>query len=252
MQSNTITLDKVSVYYGDFRAVEDVSMDIRAKAITAFIGPSGCGKSTILRCFNRMNDLIEGARVTGAVRIDGTDIYARHQNLIALRRKVGMVFQRPNPFPLSIYENCVYGPTVHGMTSRHTLNEINRQVLTSVGLWEEVKGRLHESALELTDEQQQRLCIARCLALNPEILLMDEPCSTLDPIATQRIEALILQLRQQFTIIIVTHNMQQAQRISDFTGFFLLGELVEFGPTPTVFRKPQHKRTKDYLEGKFG
>lgn len=247
-----IQATSVNVYYGSFRAVNDVTLAIPEKTITAFIGPSGCGKSTIIRCFNRMNDLIEGARVEGSILIDGKNIYTKSQNLVTLRRKVGMVFQRPNPFPLSIFENCTYGPSVHGVKNQKILQSICEKTLASVLLWDEVKDRLHKSALELTEEQQQRLCIARLLAVNPEILLMDEPCSTLDAIATQRIEELILELKKDYTIVIVTHNMQQAARISDHTGFFLLGELVEFGRTSTIFTHPKHKRTTDYLEGKFG
>lgn len=242
----------INVFYGAFQAVCNVSFDIQQKAITAFIGPSGCGKSTIIRCFNRMNDLIEGARVEGSIIIDGKNIYAKSQNLVTLRRKVGIVFQRPNPFPLSIFDNCIYGPKVHGIKSNKTLQTICERTLTSVLLWDEVKDRLQKSALELTDEQQQRLCIARLLAVNPEILLMDEPCSTLDAMATQRIEELILELKKEYTIVIVTHNMQQAARISDYAAFFLLGELIEFGKTQTMFKNPKDKRTIDYLEGRFG
>ena len=248
----SIRIHSLNVYYNTFHALIDVTMDIPKQSITAVIGPSGCGKSTFIRCLNRMNDLIEGAKVEGSVMVDQKNIYSKSEDLTALRRKVGMVFQRPNPFPLSIFENCSYGPSIHGVRKYGRLEEICERALTSVLLWDEVKDRLHESALELSDEQQQRLCIARLLAVNPEILLMDEPCSTLDPKATAKIEELILELKKQFTIVIVTHNMQQAARISDYTGYFLLGELVEFGRTSAVFKHPKHKRTADYLEGRFG
>ncbi len=247
-----IRVHGLNVYYSAFHALIDVTVEMPKKSITAIIGPSGCGKSTFIRCLNRMNDVVEGVRIEGSVIVDARNIYSKSEDLTALRRKVGMVFQRPNPFPLSIFENCSYGPSIHGIHERKKLEEISERALRSVLLWDEVKDRLHESALELSDEQKQRLCIARLLAVNPEILLMDEPCSTLDPKATAGIEELILELKKQFTIVIVTHNMQQAARISDYTGYFLLGELVEFGKTTTTFKHPKHKRTADYLEGRFG
>ena len=247
-----ITSRNLNVFYEDFHALINVNLDIREHAITAFIGSSGCGKTTLLRCFNRMNDLIDGAKVHGEVRLDGKNIYPDGGDLLALRRKVGMVFQRPNPFPLSIFDNCIYGPRVHGTKERKKLEVISEHALSAVLLWEELKDRLDRPALELTGEQQQRLCIARLLAVNAEVLLMDEPCSTLDPIATQKIEELLVKLKKDYTIVIVTHNMQQAARISDSTGFFLMGEMVEFGTTKKLFRSPKHKRTQDYLEGRFG
>lgn len=247
-----ITTQNLNVYYEDFHALIDVNIAIRERAITAFIGSSGCGKTTLLRCFNRMNDLIEGAKVHGEVRLDERNIYRNHEDLVILRRKVGMVFQRPNPFPLSIFDNCVYGPKVHGTKGRKKLETIAEHALSAVLLWDELKDRLDRTALELTGEQQQRLCIARLLAVNAEVLLMDEPCSTLDPIATEKIEELLIKLKKDYTIVIVTHNMQQAARISDFAGFFLLGEMVEFGKTKKLFTSPKDKRTQDYIEGRFG
>jgi len=224
------------------------------KKITAIIGPSGCGKSTLLRCLNRMNDLIEGARITGKVLIDGKDIYDRGTNLIQLRKEVGMVFQKPNPFPLSVFDNVAYGPRVHGLyiKPKDALESVVEKSLSAVGLWEELKDRLDVSALSLALEQQQRLCIARLLAVEPNILLMDEPCSALDPLATLKIEELFLNLKEKYTIVIVTHNMQQAARISDYTGFFLLGELIEFENTKTLFVNPQNKLTEEYITGRFG
>lgn len=247
-----ITTHNLNVFYEDFHALINVNLDIREHVITAFIGSSGCGKTTLLRCFNRMNDLIEGAKVHGDVRLEGKNIYRNHEDLVTLRRKVGMVFQRPNPFPLSIFDNCVYGPRVHGIKGRKKLEAIAEHALSAVLLWNEFKDRLDRPALELTGEQQQRLCIARLLAVNAEVLLMDEPCSTLDPIATEKIEALLVRLKKDYTIVIVTHNMQQAARISDFTGFFLLGEMVEFGRTRKLFTSPHDKKTQDYIEGRFG
>lgn len=242
----------LNLYYGDFRALIDINLAVKNNLVTAFIGPSGCGKSTLLRCFNRMNDLIESAKTTGEVLIDGRNIYRKGIDLINLRRKVGMVFQRPNPFPLSIFDNCVYGPRVHGVKSKKKLEEIAYQALSSVSLWQELKDRLDKPAMNLTGEQQQRLCIARLLAVHAEILLMDEPCSTLDPIATMKIEKLMVELKKKITVVIVTHNMQQASRVSDYTGFFLLGEMIEFGKTAQVFTAPSNKKTEDYIEGKFG
>ncbi len=247
-----ISLRQLNLFYRDFHALKDITCDFAGKTITALIGPSGCGKSTLLRVFNRMNDLIEGVRITGQVIIDGQDIYAPGVNLTQLRKKVGMVFQRPNPFPLSIFENIVYGPKLHGRPRRDELEELCRRCLEAVGLWDEVKDRLHVSALSLTEEQQQRLCVARLLAVEPEILLMDEPCSALDPLATLNLEELMRELKTHYTIIIVTHNMQQAARVSDQAGFMLLGDLVEFGDTARIFTRPKDRRTEDYITGKYG
>jgi len=247
-----IGIRELNLFYGDFHALIDINADFQGKTITALIGPSGCGKSTLLRTLNRMNDLIPGVRLTGQVLISGEDIYRPGINLTQLRKRVGMVFQRPNPFPLSIYENVVYGPKVHGRPSRGELQEIRERSLGAVHMWDEVKDRLHVSALELTEEQQQRLCIARLLAVEPEVLLMDEPCSALDPLATLRIEELMKELKKDYTIIIVTHNMQQAARVSDDTGFMLLGELIEFGSTQKIFTRPDDTRTEDYISGKYG
>ena len=244
---------KVNVYYGDKHALKDVSVDIPEKSVMAFIGPSGCGKSTFLRCINRMNDTIPIARVTGTIEIDNLDIYDRSLDVVQLRARVGMVFQKPNPFPKSIYENVAYGPRIHGMArSRADLDEIVASSLKRAGLFEEVKDRLNDPGTGLSGGQQQRLCIARAIAVGPEVILMDEPCSALDPIATARIEELIDELRQNFTIIIVTHSMQQAARVSQRTAFFHLGNLVEEGPTETVFTTPHDRRTQDYITGRFG
>jgi phosphate transport system ATP-binding protein len=247
-----ITLRRLNLYYGDFQALIEINAAFQQQSITALIGPSGCGKSTLLRVLNRMNDLIEGVRLTGEVLISGQDIYAPETDLTQLRKKVGMVFQRPNPFPLSIYDNVVYGPRLHGRPPRQELENLLEHSLTAVQLWEEVKDRLKTPALALTEEQQQRLCIARLLAVEPEILLMDEPCSALDPLATLRIEELMRELKKLYTIIIVTHNMQQAARVSDDTGFMYLGELVEFGDTGQIFTRPKDSRTEDYITGKYG
>jgi phosphate transport system ATP-binding protein len=247
-----ILIRDLNLFYGDFHALIDVNAEFQARTITALIGPSGCGKSTLLRVLNRMNDLIDGVRITGGVFISGEDIYGPGINLTKLRKRVGMVFQRPNPFPLSIYENVVYGPMLHGRPGKQELSEILERSLMSVYMWDEVKDRLQVSALTLTEEQQQRLCIARLLAVEPEILLMDEPCSALDPLATLRIEELMRDLKKDYTIIIVTHNMQQAARVSDDTGFMLLGELIEFGPTANIFTRPADTRTEDYITGKYG
>jgi phosphate transport system ATP-binding protein len=247
-----IRLRHLNLYYDSFQALTDINASFVRRSITALIGPSGCGKSTLLRVLNRMNDLIEGVSITGGVLIDGENIYGPEVNLTQLRKKVGMVFQRPNPFPLSIYDNVVYGPRLHGRPSRAARQELLEKSLTAVQLWEEVKDRLATSALALTEEQQQRLCIARLLAVEPEILLMDEPCSALDPLATLRIEELMQELKKNYTIVIVTHNMQQAARASDESGFMLLGELIEFGPTPLIFTRPQDTRTEDYITGKYG
>ncbi len=247
-----ITLRSLNLYYGEFHALKEINASFEARTITALIGPSGCGKSTLLRTLNRMNDLIEGVRITGEVLIAGENVYAPEVNLTQLRKRVGMVFQRPNPFPLSIFDNVVFGPRLHGRPRRAELEELLERSLGAVHLWEEVKDRLKMSALELTEEQQQRLCIARLLAVEPEILLMDEPCSALDPLATLRIEELMQELKRDYTIIIVTHNMQQAARASDESGFMYLGELIEFGPTAQMFTRPQDIRTEDYITGKYG
>ncbi len=247
-----IEVRDLSLFYGNFQALKGVGLDIRQNKVTALIGPSGCGKSTFLRCLNRMNDLIDGVRIAGQVLIDGRDIYEPGTDLLELRQKVGMVFQRPNPFPLSIHDNVVYGLRVHGVRDRSRLEEKLVRSLESVHLWDELKDRLEANALGLSGEQQQRLCIARLVAVEPEIVLMDEPCSALDPSATARIEDLMSELKKRYTIVIVTHNMQQAARVSDETGYFLLGELVEFGPTGRIFTNPQESRTEDYITGRFG
>ncbi len=248
-----IGAERVNVFYGEKHALKDVSVAISEKSITAFIGPSGCGKSTFLRCINRMNDTIANCRITGDIRIDGQDIYARDVDPVELRSRVGMVFQRANPFPKSIYENVAYGPRIHALAStRAELDEIVEQSLRKAGLWDEVKDRLHESGTGLSGGQQQRLCIARTIAISPQIILMDEPCSALDPIATARIEELMEDLRQNYTIVIVTHSMQQAARVSQRTAFFHLGSLVEEGDTTTIFTNPKDQRTQDYITGRFG
>ncbi|MFA7705609.1 MAG: phosphate ABC transporter ATP-binding protein PstB [Candidatus Omnitrophota bacterium] len=248
-----IKVDNLNLWYGDFQALINVKAHFGERKITAMIGPSGCGKSTLLRVFNRMNDLIEGVRVKGEVVIDAENIVSDKTDLVQLRKKVGMVFQRPNPFPLSIYENIVFGQKVHSEgLNRAKLDEIVEDSLKSVLLWDELKDKLKKSALSLSLEQKQRLCVARLIAVRPEILLMDEPCSTLDPQATSRIEELMRELKNNYTIIIVTHNMQQAARVSDDTGFMLLGELVEFGRTQDIFTSPKDKRTEDYITGRYG
>jgi phosphate transport system ATP-binding protein len=248
-----VTARNVNVFYGDKHALKDVSVDIPARSVMAFIGPSGCGKSTFLRCINRMNDTIPVARVPGKIDIDDLDIYDKSLDVVQLRARVGMVFQKPNPFPKSIYENVAYGPRIHGISrSKAELDEIVMSSLKRAGLWEEVKDRLDDSGTSLSGGQQQRLCIARAIAVGPEVILMDEPCSALDPIATARIEELIDELRQNFTIIIVTHSMQQAARVSQRTAFFHLGILVEEGPTETIFTTPSDRRTQDYITGRFG
>ena len=248
-----IKVNNLNLWYADFQALISINAHFREKQITAMIGPSGCGKSTLLRVFNRMNDLIEGVRVKGEVIIDAENIISEKTDLVGLRKKVGMVFQRPNPFPLSIYENIVFGQRVHteGLT-RDKLDEVAEDSLKSVLLWDELKDKLNKPALSLSLEQKQRLCIARLIAVKPEVLLMDEPCSTLDPQATSRIEELMRELKHNYTIIIVTHNMQQAARVSDETGFMLLGELVEFGKTQDIFTSPKDKRTEDYITGRYG
>ena len=243
----------VNVHYGEKHAIKDVTVDIPDQAVMAFIGPSGCGKSTFLRCLNRMNDTIDGCRVSGQIALDGSDIFAPSLDVVELRARVGMVFQKPNPFPKSIYENVAYGPRIHGLArSKADLDEIVASSLQKASLWNEVKDRLHEPGTGLSGGQQQRLCIARAIAVSPEVILMDEPCSALDPIATARIEELIDELKQNFTIVIVTHSMQQAARVSQRTAFFHLGNLVEEGPTDLIFTSPGEKRTQDYITGRFG
>jgi phosphate transport system ATP-binding protein len=243
--------ESLDLFYGDFHALINVALSIAERRITALIGPSGCGKSTLLRTFNRMNDLIPGVRVTGAVELDGRTIYGAGVDVDSLRKRVGMVFQRPNPFPLSVYDNIAYGPRLHG-TRRNELDALVEKSLRAVDLWRALKDRLNENALQLAGEQQQRLCIARVVAVEPEVLLMDEPCSALDPVATMRIEELMQELVKRYTIVIVTHNMQQAARVSHDTGFMLLGELVEFGLTTQVFTSPRDQRTEDYVSGRYG
>lgn len=242
----------LDLFYGSFQALKHVSLDIQARQITALIGPSGCGKSTCLKTINRMNDLVESVRITGEVIIDGEDIYAPAADVTLLRKKVGMVFQKPNPFPMSIYDNIAYGPRIHGLKKRQELDEIIERSLRGAALWDEVKDRLRKSALGLSGGQQQRLCIARALAVEPEILLLDESTSALDPASTLKVEDLMTELKEKYTIIIVTHNMQQAARISDFTAFFMLGEVVEFGRTGQIFNYPQNSKTEDYVTGRFG
>lgn len=241
----------LDLYYGDFHALKDVSLDINAKEITAFIGPSGCGKSTFLKTLNRMNDLVEGCKITGDVRLDGENIYSG-MDVSQLRKRVGMVFQKPNPFPMSIYDNIAYGPRTHGIHNKAKLNEIVETSLRQAAIWDEVKDRLNKSALGMSGGQQQRLCIARALAVQPEVILMDEPTSALDPISTSKIEDLVIELKKDYTIIMVTHNMQQATRVSDKTVFFLLGEIIESGDTEKLFSIPTDKRTEDYITGRFG
>ena len=247
-----VTVRDLSLWYGNSQALKSICLDIPEKSITAFIGPSGCGKSTFLKTLNRMNDLIPETKITGEIRYKGRDIYAPGEDVNALRREVGMVFQKPNPFPMSIYDNIAYGPRTHGIKGRARLDEIVEHSLRDAAIWDEVKDRLKKNALGLSGGQQQRLCIARALAVEPEVLLMDEPTSALDPISTSKVEDLTLSLKERYTIVIVTHNMQQALRISDHTAFFLLGELVEAGATEEIFSKPQDKRTEDYITGRFG
>ena len=246
------SVENVDFYYGQKRALNSINLAIAEKKATAFIGPSGCGKTTLLRCFNRMNDLVLGTRVTGQIMLDGKDIYEPTTDVIQLRRRVGMIFQKWNPFPKSIYENVVYGLRIVGIHDRHYLDEVVENSLRRAALWEEVKDNLNKSAAEMSGGQQQRLCIARALAVEPEVLLMDEPCSALDPISTAKIEELIHELKDTFTIVIVTHNMQQAARVSDFTAFFYLGELIEFGATGKLFTAPEKRQTEDYITGRFG
>ena len=246
-----IKVKDLDLYYGDFKALKNINLDIEANKITAFIGPSGCGKSTLLKSLNRMNDLVPGCRIEGNVLLDGEDIYG-DMDVNLLRKRVGMVFQKPNPFPMSIYDNIAYGPRTHGIRSKTKLDDIVEKSLRDAAIWEECKDRLKKSALGMSGGQQQRLCIARALAVEPEVLLMDEPTSALDPISTSKIEELAMELKGKYTIVIVTHNMQQATRISDKTAFFLLGEVVEFSDTDTLFSMPKDKRTEDYITGRFG
>ena len=250
--SDIMTVQGLDLWYGDHQALHDISMNIPEKSITALIGPSGCGKSTFLKTLNRMNDLIPGVKITGDVRYRDQDIFAPGTDVNELRREIGMVFQKPNPFPMSIYDNIAYGPRTHGIKNRARLDEIVEKSLRGAAIWDEVKDRLKKNALGLSGGQQQRLCIARALAVEPEVLLMDEPTSALDPISTSKIEELAMQLKEQYTIVIVTHNMQQAVRISDRTAFFLLGELVECDDTQQLFSQPQDQRTEDYITGRFG
>lgn len=249
---NIVTVKDMNLWYGDHQALKDINIEIPEKSITAFIGPSGCGKSTFLKSLNRMNDLIPNVKITGDICYEGMDIYHKDVDVNSLRKEIGMVFQKPNPFPMSIYDNVAYGPRTHGITNKVQLDEIVEQALRDAALWDEVKDRLKKNALSMSGGQQQRLCIARALAVQPKILLMDEPTSALDPISTSRIEELVMQLKEKYTIVMVTHNMQQAVRVSDYTAFFLLGELVEFGKTDDIFSVPKDKRTEDYITGRFG
>ena len=246
-----IEIKNTDLYYGDFHALKNINLDIPANQITAFIGPSGCGKSTLLKSLNRMNDLVEGCRITGDLLLDGEDIYGS-MDVNLLRKRVGMVFQKPNPFPMSIYDNIAYGPRTHGIRSKAKLDDIVEKALRDAAIWDEVKDRLKKSALGMSGGQQQRLCIARALAVQPEVLLMDEPTSALDPISTSRIEDLAVELKKNYTIVMVTHNMQQAARISDKTAFFLLGEVIEYDDTLTLFSMPKNKKTEEYITGRFG
>jgi phosphate transport system ATP-binding protein len=252
VQDAKLSLNQINFYYGAHQSLFNINAKIMKNQVTSFIGPSGCGKSTLLRCLNRLNDLIEGARLEGAVLLDGVNILGPDVDVTDLRKRVGMVFQKSNPFPKSIYENVAYGPRLHGMRNREQLDQIVEQGLKGAGLWDEVKDRLHASAFGLSGGQQQRLCIARALAVKPDVLLMDEPCSALDPVATAKIEELLFSLKQELTVIIVTHNMQQAARVSDWTAFMYLGELVEFGLTKQLFTTPAKKQTEDYITGRFG
>lgn len=246
-----LKIENVDLYYGEFQALKNINMNIQENEITAFIGPSGCGKSTFLKTLNRMNDLIEGVKITGKMLLDGVDIY-KDMDATVLRRRVGMVFQKPNPFPMSIYENVAYGPKTHGIKNKAKLDEIVEESLRSAAMWDEVKDRLKKSALGLSGGQQQRLCIARAFSVNPEVILLDEPTSALDPISTMKIEDLLIEIKKNYTIVIVTHNMQQATRISDKTAFFLHGEIIEFDETERLFSMPKNKKTEDYITGRFG
>ncbi|MFA5295901.1 MAG: phosphate ABC transporter ATP-binding protein PstB [Methanoregulaceae archaeon] len=251
-ESTILHTTDLNLWYGETPALKSVTLDIPDRRVTALIGPSGCGKSTLIRCFNRMNDLVESCRISGTIDFHGTDIYAKGTDPVDVRRKIGMVFQKPNPFPKTVYENVAYGPRVHGIRDRKTLDGIVEESLRKAALWDEAKDRLSDSAMGLSGGQQQRLCIARTLAVNPEVILMDEPCSALDPIATAKIEALIEKLKQQYCVIIVTHNMQQAARVSDYTGFMYLGEMIECGETRQIFEHPQRELTENYITGRFG
>ena len=252
MNSIKIKTEKLNLYYGSNRALKDINMQIRANAVTALIGPSGCGKSTFLKTLNRMNDLIDSVKIEGKVCLDGKNIYEPKVDTTQLRKRVGMVFQQPNPFPMSIYDNIAYGPRIHGIKNKAELDEIVENSLRGAVIWDEVKDRLRKSALGLSGGQQQRLCIARALAVDPEVLLMDEPTSALDPIATLKVEELMSELKRKYTVVVVTHNMQQAARVSDDTAFFLMGEVIEFDSTANLFSRPRDKRTKDYVTGRFG
>ena len=254
LKDETITLKvkDLNLYYGEKQALKNINLDIPKQRVSAFIGPSGCGKSTLLRCFNRMNDLVDGVRIDGNIELDGEDMYDRHVNVAELRRRVGMVFQKPNPFPKSIYENVAYGLRIQGKRTRRELDDVVENALRGAALWDEVKDRLHDSALGLSGGQQQRLVIARSIAIEPEVLLLDEPASALDPISTLKIEELIYELKDRYTIVIVTHNMQQAARVSDYTAFMYMGELVEYGDTDTLFTNPARKQTEDYITGRYG
>ena len=247
-----VTINDLNLYYGKTKALKGINLDISKKKITAFIGPSGCGKSTLIRCLNRMNDIIDNVTIEGSIKIDGQDIYAHTVDITELRKKVGMVFQKPNPFPKTIYENVVYGPRVQGINKKTTLDDLCENALKKAALWDEVKDRLRVNALDLSGGQQQRICIARAIATEPEIILLDEPCSALDPIATAKIEDMLVELKKDYTVIIVTHNMQQAGRISDHTGFFMMGELIEYDITTKIFTNPHEKQTEDYITGRFG
>ena len=252
MLDKKISVSGLNLYYGENHALKDINMEIREKSIMALIGPSGCGKSTFLKCLNRMNDLVDGVKIEGKILLDGEDIYDHAVDTTRLRKKVGMVFQQPNPFPMSIYDNIAYGPRTHGIHSKVKLDEIVEKSLRDAALWDDVKDRLKKSALDMSGGQQQRLCIARALAVEPEVLLMDEATSALDPISTSKIEDLAMELKNKYTIVMVTHNMQQAARVSDKTAFFLLGEVIEFNDTETLFSMPRDKRTEDYITGRFG
>ena len=248
---NKFEIKDLNLYYGDYHALKNINMDLAENEITAFIGPSGCGKSTFLKCLNRMNDLVEGCKITGSVTLDGEEIYG-NMDVNKLRKRVGMVFQNPNPFPMSVYDNIAYGPRTHGIRNKKVLDEIVERSLRNAAIWDELKDRLKKSALGLSGGQQQRLCIARALAVEPEVILMDEPTSALDPISTSKIEDLVIDLKNKYTIIMVTHNMQQATRVSDKTAFFLLGDMIEYGDTEELFSMPKDKRTEDYITGRFG
>ena len=252
MVKSKISVQGLNLHYNTNHVLKNVNMEIRERAVTAFIGPSGCGKSTFLKCINRMNDLVENVRIEGRILLDDEDIYDRRVDITLLRKKVGMVFQQPNPFPMSIYDNIAYGPRLHGIKDRQELDGIVEEALKAAAIYEEVKDRLKKSALGLSGGQQQRLCIARALAVQPEVLLMDEPTSALDPVSTLKVEVLMKSLRKKYTVVVVTHNMQQAVRVSDDTAFFLMGEVVEFGSTGSIFSRPRDKRTEDYVAGRFG